>query len=221
MVASAILTGLYVDDDSFLLAKAIGEFGSRELAPYLKQLEREAFPERFLPLAAKSGFLGTVIPEEYGGQGGGLQGFLTVLEGIAACDGSLALTLAAHESLTTTHIFLGGTDEQKRKYLPELTGGRKIGAWCLTEPQAGSNIFKDTRTKLVRTSEGWRLHGEKTFITNGCHADLFVVIAQAIGPGGDDLGMTACVVEKEEMKAASPHRLFTAKWECAAPIRQP
>ena len=144
MVASAILTGLYVDDDSFLLAKAIGEFGSRELAPYLKQLEREAFPERFLPLAAKSGFLGTVIPEEYGGQGGGLQGFLTVLEGIAACDGSLALTLAAHESLTTTHIFLGGTDEQKRKYLPELTSGRKIGAWCLTEPQAGSNIFKDT-----------------------------------------------------------------------------
>ena len=109
---------------------------------------------------------------------------MPILEGIAACDGSLALTLAAHESLATTHILLGGSDEQKRKYLPELTAGRKIGAWCLTEPQAGSNIFNDTRTKLVRTGEGWRLNGEKTFITNGCHADLFVVLARAIGYDG-------------------------------------
>ena len=108
-------------------------------------LPRRSFPERFLSLAAKNGFLGTVIPEEYGGQGGTLEGFLPVLEGIAACDGSLALTLAAHESLATTHILLGGSPEQKRKYLPDLTAGRKIGAWCLTEPQAGSNIFKDTQ----------------------------------------------------------------------------
>src|SRR5208282_4910261 len=75
--------------------------------------------------------------------------------------------------------------------------GRKTGAWCLTEPQAGSNIFKDTKTRLERTGEGWRLTGEKTFITNGCHADLFVVLAQAIGQDGNEQGMTACVVEKK------------------------
>ena len=197
MVASATLMELFADDDLRLLARAIGEFGDRELVPYLRQLAREEFPEQFLPLAAKNGFLGTVIPEEYGGQGGTLAGFLPVLEGIAACDGSFALTLAAHESLATTHIFLGGSPEQKRQYLPDLTAARKVGAWCLTEPQAGSNIFKDTRTKLVNTGKGWRLSGEKTFITNGCHADLFVVLALAIGQDGNDQGMTACVVEKK------------------------
>jgi alkylation response protein AidB-like acyl-CoA dehydrogenase len=211
MVANAALAELYSDDDSLLLAKAIAEFSHRELAPYLRQLGKEQFPERFLSLAAQSGFLGTVVPEEYGGQGGKLEGFLPVLEGIAACDGSLALTLAAHESLATTHILLGGSPEQKRRYLPDLTAGRKIGAWCLTEPQAGSNIFKDTRTKLVRTGEGWRLNGEKTFITNGCHADLFVVLAQAVNSGGP---------EGREGKAASPPPLSTTKWECGAPTRR-
>ena len=206
-MASATMTELYADDDFLLLAKSIGEFGSRELAPYLRQLDQEKFPERFLALAANGGFLGTVVPEEYGGHGGTLEGFLPIMEGIAACDGSLALTLAAHESLATTHILLGASREQKRKYLPNLTSGRETGAWCLTEPQAGSNIFKDTRTKLVKTGDGWRLNGEKAFITNGCHADLFVVLAQAIGHDGKDEGMTACIVERkgnENRIAATP-----------------
>jgi len=197
MAASSIMTNLHADEDALLLARAIGEFGERELAPYLRQLGREEFAERFLSLAAKGGFLGTAIAEEYGGQGGTLEGFLPVIEGIGACDGSLALTLAAHESLATTHLSLGGSPDQKRKYLPDLTGGKKIGAWCLTEPQAGSNIFKDTRTRLVKSGEGWKLSGEKTFITNGCHADLFVVLARAISPDGKDEGMTACLVESK------------------------
>jgi alkylation response protein AidB-like acyl-CoA dehydrogenase len=196
MAPSALLAELYADDDSLLLARAVAEFGNREVMPYLRRLGKEEFPELFLPLAAKSGFLGTTIPEEYGGQGGTLEGFLPIAEGIAACDGSLALTLAAHESLATTHILLGGSPELKRTYLPDLTAGRKIGAWCLTEPQAGSNIFKDTRTRLVKTGEGWRLNGEKTFITNGCHADLFVVLAQTSGYDGNGKGITACVVER-------------------------
>lgn len=196
-VAGDTLVELFSDDDDRLLAKAIGEFSGRELAPYLRQLGREEFPQQFLPLAGRGGFLGTAIPQEYGGQGGTLERFLPVLEGIAACDGSLALTLAAHESLATAHLFLGGSAEQNRQYLPELTAGRKVGAWCLTEPQAGSNIFKDTRTRLTRTADGWKLNGEKTFITNGCHADLFVVLALAIDADGQSRGMTACVVEKE------------------------
>jgi alkylation response protein AidB-like acyl-CoA dehydrogenase len=195
-VMGTMLTELMADNDLLILAKAVREFGDRELAPYLQQLGMEEFPEQFLSLAAKSGFLGTAIPEEYGGQGGTLEDFLSVLEGIAACDGSAALTLTAHESLATTHILLGGSHEQKLRYLPDLTAARKIGAWCLTEPQAGSNIFSDTKTRLVGTTEGWRLSGEKTFITNGCHAALFVVLAQAIGQDGQDQGMTACVVER-------------------------
>ncbi|MGO8731475.1 MAG: acyl-CoA dehydrogenase family protein [Terriglobia bacterium] len=197
MAARGLPTEIFQDDDLWLLAKAVHDFGERELVPYLRELGKEEFPDKFLPLAAASGFLGTAIPSEFGGQGGTLQGFLPVIEGIAAYDGSLALTLAAHESLATTHVLLGGSDEQKRKYLPALATGRNVGAWCLTEPQAGSNIFNDMRAKLSRTSQGWILSGEKTFITNGCHADLYVAIARAIGQGGQDAGITACVVERQ------------------------
>ena len=197
MGARGLLAEVFQDDDLLLLAKAVREFGERELVPYLRELGKEEFPNKFIPLAAGGGFLGTAIPSEFGGQGGTLQGFLPVIEGIAAYDGSLALTLAAHESLATTHVLLGGSDEQKRKYLPELATGRKVGAWCLTEPQAGSNIFNDMRAKLSRTSTGWILNGEKTFITNGCHADLYVVLARAIGQDGQDAGITGCLVERQ------------------------
>ena len=197
MGARGLPAEVFQDDDLLLLAKAVRDFGERELVPYLRSLGQEEFPGKFIPLVAGSGFLGTAIPGEFGGQGGTLEGFLPIIEGIGAYDGSLALTLAAHESLATTHVLLGGSDEQKRKYLPALATGRKIGAWCLTEPQAGSNIFNDMRAKLSRTSQGWILSGEKTFITNGCHADLYVVIARAIGQDGQDAGITACVVERE------------------------
>lgn len=197
MATHELLTEPFHDEDLILLARSVREFGERELVPYLRNLGKEEFPDKFLSLAAGSGFLGTAIPAEFGGQGGTLQGFLPVIEGIAAYDGSLALTLAAHESLATTHILLGGSDEQKRKYLPDLVGGRKTAAWCLTEPQAGSNIFSDMRTTFSRTSEGWILDGEKTFITNGCHAGLYVVMAQAISQNGQQAGITACVLERE------------------------
>jgi hypothetical protein len=197
MGARGLLEEIIQDDDLMLLAKAVGEFGERELVPYLRNLGKEDFPDRFIPLAGGCGFLGTAIPAEFGGHGGTLEGFLPIMEGIAAYDGSLALTLTAHESLATTHVLLGGSDEQKRKYLPELAGGRKLGAWCLTEPQAGSNIFADMRVKLSRTRQGWILSGEKTFITNGCHADLYVVLARAIGQDGQDAGITGCVLERQ------------------------
>ena len=190
-----MLAELHEDDDFLLLAKSAVEFGDRELTPYLSRLGGEEFPARFISLAANNGFVGSAVPAEYGGQSGTLEGILSIIEGIAACDGSLALTLAAHESLATSHILLGGNDRQKHNYLPRLTSGHDIGAWCLTEPQAGSNIFHDMRTRLERTSEGWKLNGEKTFITNGCHAGLFVVLARAIGVDGMDGGITACVVE--------------------------
>jgi alkylation response protein AidB-like acyl-CoA dehydrogenase len=197
MAARGLLADIFPDDDLILLAMAIREFGERELVPCLRKLGKEEFPDKFIALAAGSGFLGTAIPAEFGGQGGTLEGFLPIIEGIAAYDGSLALTLAAHESLATTHVLLGGSDEQKRKYLPDLAAGRKIAAWCLTEPQAGSNIFNDMRAKLSRTSTGWILSGEKTFVTNGCHADLYVVLARAIGQDGQDAGITGCVLERQ------------------------
>jgi len=195
MTGREILAELHEDDDFFLLAKSVGEFGDRELVPYLSRLGAEEFPGRFISLAANNGFVGSAVPAEYGGQSGTLVGILSIIEGIAACDGSLALTLAAHESLATSHILLGGNDRQRHNYLPRLTSGADIGAWCLTEPQAGSNIFHDMRTRLERSPAGWKLNGEKTFITNGRRAGLFVVLARALWENGRDDGITSCVVE--------------------------
>jgi len=221
MAARDFLTATLHDDDLILLAKSVHEFGARELVPYLRSLGQEEFPLRFLALAAESGFLGTAIPAEFGGHGGTLEGFLPVMEGIAAYDGSLALTLAAHESLATTHVLLGANHEQKRQYLPRLTAGRTLAAWCLTEPQAGSNIFSDMRSRLAKTSRGWILSGEKTFITNGCHADLFVVLARAIGADGQDAGITACVLERQDHQDGITSTPLHGRWACAVQTLRP
>ena len=195
MATGLILAAFHANDDFNLLSQSVAEFAERELVPYLRQLGREEFPALFIPLAANNGFVGSVIPAQYGGQSGTLEGLLSIVEGIAACDGSLRLTLAAHESSATTHILLSA-NESRSGNTCRFNRRQKNRAWCLTEPQAGSNIFNDTRTRLIRTSEGWKLTGEKTFITNGCHADYFVVLAQANGVHGRDQGMTACVVER-------------------------
>jgi alkylation response protein AidB-like acyl-CoA dehydrogenase len=140
------------------------------------------------------GWLGIGWPKEYGGRG------MTPIEQFIFFDESMRagapVPMLTINSVAPT-IMQFGTDEQKRKYLPELATGRKIAAWCLTEPQAGSNIFNDMRVKLSRTSTGWILSGEKTFITNGCHADLYVVLARAIGQDGQEAGITGCLVERQ------------------------
>jgi hypothetical protein len=191
------LAAIFPDEDSLLLARGVREFGERELAPRLRELGAEEFAGTLLPLLAQRGYLGTSVPSSYGGSGGTLENYLPFIDGIAAVDGSLALTVTAHESLAGTHVLLGGSEEQKRTYLPQLAAGKTLAAWCLTEPGAGSNILNDLRTTLLKTTEGWILNGEKTFITNGCHADLYVVVARALYSDGGEAGPTACLVERK------------------------
>ncbi|MBI4165994.1 MAG: acyl-CoA dehydrogenase [Acidobacteria bacterium] len=192
-----ILAAIFPDEVSLLLARGVREFGERELTAQLRGLGEEEFAGSLLPLVAQRSYLGASVPSSYGGAGGTLENYLPVIEGIAAIDGSLALTVTAHESLAGTQILLGGSEEQKSTYLPKLISGEMIAAWCLTEPNAGSNILNDLRTTLLRTAEGWVLNGEKTFITNGCHADLYVVIARALNPDGHEAGPTACLIERK------------------------
>lgn len=198
MRTNQTLAAIFPDEVSLLLARGLREFGERELIPALRELGAEEFAGSLLPLLARRGYLGTGFPPDCGGAGGTLENFLPVIEGIAAMDGSLALTVTAHESLAGGHILLGGSEDQKRTYLRELAAGKMLAAWCLTEPGAGSNILNDLRTTLLKTPEGWTLSGEKTFATNGCHADLYVVIARALYPNGQEAGPTACLVEREK-----------------------
>jgi hypothetical protein len=197
MSPNQLLAAIFPDEVSLLLARGVREFGERELTPRLRELGAEEFAGSLLPLLAGRGYLGTSVPSSYGGAGGTLENYLPVIEGLAALDGSLALTVTAHESLAGTHVLLGGSEEQKRTYLPQLAAGKTLAAWCLTEPGAGSNILNDLRTTLRKTTEGWTLNGEKTFITNGCHADLYVVVARALYSDGGEAGPTACLVERK------------------------
>ncbi len=201
MTANELLDMIFHDEDSLLLAKGVRQFCEQELLPLLEEVRKsgeETFPTQFIRLMGEREFLGTSIPAEYGGQGGNLELFLPILEGIAAFDGSLALTVAAHESLASTHILLGGSEEQRKAYLPDLASGRKLAAWCLTEPGAGTNILGGMKAGLNKSNGNWTLSGEKTFITNGCHANVYVVAARSAPLNGRGGGITACVVERNE-----------------------
>jgi alkylation response protein AidB-like acyl-CoA dehydrogenase len=140
------------------------------------------------------GLLGVIFPEEYGGAGLGYIEYATVIEELARVDGSVGLFVAAHNSLCSNHIYKFGSEEQKRKYLVPLAQGKKLGAWSLTEPEAGSDAG-GTRTTAVRDSKGWILNGSKTFTTNGTYADVCVAMA-VTDKSKDSHGISAFILEK-------------------------
>jgi len=138
--------------------------------------------------------MGVVFPEEYGGAGLGYIEYATVIEELARVDGSVGLFVAAHNSLCSNHIYKFGSEEQKRKYLVSLAQGKKLGAWSLTEPEAGSDAG-GTRTTAVRSGAGWTLNGSKTFTTNGTYADICVAMA-VTDKSKDSHGISAFILEK-------------------------
>lgn len=176
---------------------AVRQFCQQELTPYLKTIPPHEYPRELLRLMGEAGYTGAAIPEAYGGSGQTLTEFLPIIEAIAAVDGSAALSLSAHHSLAASHILRAGTEEQKRRWLPELTSGERIGAWCFTDPRGGSNAFEVMGTTLRTGTYGRRiLNGEKSFVTNGGIADLYVVTAKVESPEGQAPRFATCIVEK-------------------------
>src|SRR5258708_12506127 len=137
--------------------------------------EASHFPLELLPKLAEMGLLGVIFPEEYGGTGLGYVEYVIVIEELSRVDGSVGLFVAAHNSLCSNHIYKFGTEEQKRKYLVPLAQGKKLGAWSLTEPEAGSDAG-GTRSSAVRNGNNWVLNGSKTFTTNAPYADTSLPI---------------------------------------------
>jgi alkylation response protein AidB-like acyl-CoA dehydrogenase len=177
------------------LRREIRAFAAREIAPHVMAWdEASEFPLEVVKKLAGMGLLGIIFPPAYGGVGLGYVDYVLAIEEISAVDGSLGLTLAAHNSLGTNHIFLTGTDDQKKKYLPPLVSGNWLAAWALTEPGSGSDA-SNARTTAVKHGDKYVLNGSKTFITNGRYADLVVVIAVTDKPKGTH-GLSAFVVEK-------------------------
>jgi alkylation response protein AidB-like acyl-CoA dehydrogenase len=182
-------------EDQEHLRRELREFASREIAPYVRSWDESGdFPQAVIKKLGAMGLLGVIIPQEYGGAGLGYVDYVLSIEELSAVDGSIGLTLAAHNSLGTNHIFLAGNEAQKRRYIPRLAGGDWLAAWGLTEPGSGSDA-SNARTTAVKKNGGYVLNGNKTFITNGRYADVAVVIAVTDKSQGTH-GLSAFVVEK-------------------------
>ncbi len=177
------------------LRREIREFAAREVAPNVAAWdEASEFPLAAVKTMGTMGLLGVIIPPEYGGAGLGYVDYVLAIEELSSVEGSLGLTMAAHNSLGTNHIFLAGSEAQKRKYLPLLASGEYLAAWALTEPGSGSDA-SSARTTAVKKSDRYVLNGTKTFITNGRFADTSVVIAVTDKNKGTH-GLSAFIVEK-------------------------
>jgi alkylation response protein AidB-like acyl-CoA dehydrogenase len=185
-----------LNDEQLQLRKSIREFAEREIAPHvMKWDEVSEFPLDVVKELGKMGVLGMIFPAEYGGAGLGYIEYVIAIEELSRVDGSVGIIVAAHNSLCSNHIFLAGTEAQKRKYIPKLATGEFIGAWGLTEPGSGSDAG-GARMTAVRKNGGWVLNGNKTFITNGHYADVIVAIA-VTDKTAHTHGLSAFVLEKD------------------------
>ncbi len=177
------------------LQRTVRDFCESEVKPKARDWDRSGrFPLETVKKLGDLGLLGLATPEEYGGAGLDAISVATVVEEVARYDGSLALTVASHNGLCSTHLRLFGSEAQKRRYLPGLATGEKLGAWGLTEPGSGSDAA-GLGTTATKKGDRWVLRGTKTFITQGSVGDVFVVLAST-NPQKKQRGVTAFVLEK-------------------------
>jgi alkylation response protein AidB-like acyl-CoA dehydrogenase len=182
-------------EDQEALRREIRDFAAREIAPnVLRWDEASEFPHDVVRQLGQMGLLGIIFPPEYGGAGLGYTDYMLAIEELSAVDGSIGIIVAAHNSLCTNHIFLAGSEAQRKKYVSKLATGEHLGAWALTEPGSGSDASA-ARTTAVRRGDQWVLNGNKTFITNGHYADVSVIIAVTNKEEGTH-GLSAFIVEK-------------------------
>ena len=185
-----------------ILKDSIKNFAEKEIQPHIKESdEKGEWPEELTEKLGEIGLLGIIIPPEFSGAGYSNVDYVIVLEEISKVDPSVGLVVAAHNSLCSNHINLFGNEEQKKKYLTRLASGQTLGAWGLTEPEAGSDAAS-LKTKAVKDGKQWVLNGTKLFITNGTLAEIHVVIA-ATNPEEGRKGMSSFILEKG-MKGFSP-----------------
>ena len=178
------------------LRKAIRDFAEAEIGPHVLEWdENQTFPLDVVKKAGEMGLLGAIFPEELGGAGFGYIEYSIIIEELARVDPSVALIVAAHNSLCTNHIYLAGNDEQRKKYIPKLATGEWIGCWSLTEPEAGSDAA-GTRSTAILSDGEWILNGGKTFTTNAHYADVCVAMA-VTDRSASQHGISAFILEKD------------------------
>ncbi|MBI3976289.1 MAG: acyl-CoA dehydrogenase family protein [Armatimonadetes bacterium] len=183
-------------DEQRLIHQTVRDFAGRELRPHAEQWDREGtFPPALIPKIADLGLWGMTVPAAHGGSGIDTLSMALAIEALAWGDGGVALAVASHNSLCTGHIARFASEEQKRRYLPRLAAGEALGAWCLTEPGAGSDAGA-IQTRADRRGDEWILSGTKVFVTQGSIGGVYVVMAVS-DPGAGRDGISAFIVERE------------------------
>ena len=182
-------------EDQVELRRAVRDFAEKEIVPFASEWdENESFPAEVVKKLGELGFLGVVFPEEYGGAGLSYVDYALVVEELARADASVGITVSAHISLCSNHIYEQGTEQQKQKYLTRLAAGEWLGGWSLTEPNAGSDAG-GTQTTAVLEGDEWVLNGSKTFTTNGTVCDVAIAMA-VTGKEKGKHGISAFIIPK-------------------------
>ena len=184
---------LFFNEEHKMLVEMARDFADNEITPIAAELdESESFPRALVDQMAELGLMGIPIPEELGGAGMDTVAYAAAVMEIARADASVAITMAAHTSLGTSPILIAGTDEQKQKYIPPLASGEMIGAFGLTEPEAGSDAGA-TKTTAVKKGDEYVINGGKIFIINAGEAGIINLTSRII-EDGEDLGVGAFIV---------------------------
>lgn len=185
-----------LNENQKMITQMVRDFAEKEIKPNMKKWDDdEIFPVETMKKMGELGLLGIYIPEEYGGSGFGYSEYATALMELGKVCGGIGLSVAAHNSLCTGHIYYHGTEEQKKKYLPKLASGEWIGAWGLTEANTGSDAMR-MKTVAKKDGEYWVINGTKNWITHGLSGDVAVILVRT-GELLDSNGITAFIIEKD------------------------
>jgi alkylation response protein AidB-like acyl-CoA dehydrogenase len=183
-------------DEQRAIQQTARDFARREVDPIVDEIdEAQRFPREVMKKAGELGFLGVIFPEELGGAGLGYVEYVLIVTELSAVDPSVGISVAAHNSLCSNHIYKFGNDAQRRRWLVPLASGEKLGAWSLTEPNAGSDAG-GTRTRAEKVDGGWVLNGSKTFTTHGSVGDVCVVFAVTEPEGVKGRNLSTFVIDK-------------------------
>jgi len=186
---------LRTTENQRMIADMVRDFGAKHIKPKMMEWdESQEFPVEVFKQLGELGLMGVLVPTTYGGSGFGYLEYVTAIAELSKIDGSIGLSMAAHNSLCTGHILQFGSEEQKQQYLPKLATAEWIGAWGLTEPNTGSDAG-NMRTVAVQDGDYWVINGAKNFITHGKSGNVAVVIVRT-GEVGDSHGMSTFIIEK-------------------------
>lgn len=185
---------LHFTEEQLMMRDMVRDFAQKEIAPFIEKMEAGEFPRPILNQMAELGLMGITVPEAYGGSGMDFTSYIIAINELSKVSAVIGVILSVHTSVGTNPILYFGTEEQKKKYVQKLAKGEYLGAFCLTEPSAGSDAAS-LKTRAVKKGDRYIINGSKIFITNGGEADVYIVFAKT-DPSKGSRGITAFIVEK-------------------------